>query len=160
MRTWLGTASSVTSTEKWLSALQAGQCFGRFANLAAGAGVVNQVQLFNPVASGKTALVRTFVGSAANNAFINVALWDTALGTDVGAGFNLLDGGPAAACHIRTAQPAAITGSVFMEFLVIAATSFQPVVEWVAQLAGGQGIVVETRDQNLQLSCAYLWMEQ
>src|SRR6266850_2037921 len=61
MRQNLGTALTVTATEKWLAAVQSGQAFGQFASQNAVAAQFSYVQLFNPAASGKTLLLRAVV---------------------------------------------------------------------------------------------------
>lgn|SRR3989442_1552338 len=160
MRNFVGSASTVTATEKWLQALQAGQCFARGNLLAASVGNLNQWQLKNPAASGKTVLVRSFfITPGANNSIV-ISFFDTDLTTDVGAGINLLEGAAAGVAHLRTQQTAALVGTELFELSVLATSPFVSPVEWFAQLGAGQGLVVQQNNANVLGQCGFLWLEQ
>src|SRR5439155_26085750 len=113
MRLGLGNAVaiSVTATEFWLSNLRAGRCFARGFNTGPLAANFNEIQLMNPVGSGVQAVVRSAFGSSDVNDVLNIRRFDTALVTDQGAGVNLLAGGAAGQCQVRSAQAGALDGT-------------------------------------------------
>lgn len=160
MRNFLGTATTVTATEKWLAALQAGQAFGGAVVVAPLAGNISEAQLFNPNASGKTALVRAIAITPNVAALCGVTFFNTALATDNGALPNLLSGAAASVCHMRSATPAAIDGTIFYEVSIAANGTHTPFVEWFCQLAPNQGMVIFVNVFNVQLTAAFMIIEQ
>src|SRR6267142_1192683 len=102
MRQNVGTATTVTATDQWLAYIQAGKAFVLGARLAATAANIGHVQLFNPVASGKTVLARRVIVSCSAVDGLDLNVYNTALTTDAGAGINMLSGGAAGVAHVRT----------------------------------------------------------
>ena len=160
MRQNLGTALTVTATEKWLAAVQAGTAFGMFGSQNAVAAQFSHVQLFNPVASGKTALVRAIIVAtgAAGAAGFNID--NTARAVDGGAGINLINGGAAGVCHVRTEANAGVQGTQFGSVLTLASVSVVLPIEWFMQLAPGQGLTMYATAVNVQLVASFFWVEQ
>lgn len=161
MRIGLGSAVTVTaSTERWLAAVQAGQAYSFGVNLPASPGNVSEIQLLNPVGSGRTATMRFAVVSCNTVQNFDIRRFDTALATDVGAGINMLLGGAAGVCHVRSAQPAALDGSLLNVFLMAASSPFYLSADWLFILAPGQGVLVAPEGANTQCAATYGWMEQ
>jgi len=159
MRQNLGTALTVTATDKWLSYIQAGQAFVLGARMAAGAGVINHVQLFNPVGSGKTVLARRVIVSCSVVDGLDLNIHNAALATDAGAGINMLSGGAAGVAHIRTQQNAAELGTVVSPVSNPALTPFVHGGDWLFQLAPGQGALVCHFTVNENLNGTWFWAE-
>jgi len=159
MRQNLGTALTVTATEKWLAAVQAGQAFSGIANQAAVAAQFPHCQLFNPVGSGKTALVRAVLFQFTTASFFNVALDNVQRATDVAAGVNLLNGGAAGVCHTRAESNAVAQGTPFAQFATLANVTVLPPIEWWMQLAPGQGLDCVGTQVNTQLFGTFMWIE-
>jgi len=160
VRNFLGTASSVTSTEKWLQALAAGQTFSHSVNVLAVAAQNSHAQLRNPVGSGVTALVRIYYMSAGAASNVSLTFDNVALGTDNGFGINMLSGGAASKCKVFSTTNAGILGTTVEQFQVNASTPFIPFIEWLCQLAPGQGVDLALAVVNVSLLVTWKWMEQ
>jgi hypothetical protein len=160
MRINVGSQASVTASEKWLSYIQAGQAFAFAASLGPTAGVISHVQLFNPVGSGKTVLVRrAFSSLVTSTDTINLNLYNTALATDVGAGLNLLSGAAAGQAHVRSGTNATQLGTNFAQ-LYTAIAQPQPFgPDWLCQLAAGQGVLVCGSAVNTWAVASFYWVE-
>lgn len=159
MRQNLGTALTVTATEKWLAAVQAGQAFSQFASQNAVAAQFSHVQLFNPAASGKTLLLRAVIGSTNPAAAIGFSMDNTQRTTDAGAGVCLLDGAAAGVGHVRQETNAALQGTQFGSVLTQAGVPDIIPIEWFAQLAPGQGLSTFATLVNVQLVAWFMWTE-
>jgi len=161
MRLSLGNAVAiaVTATELWYANLRGGRCFVRGVNLVASPGNFSEIQILNPVGSGVQAIVRAFIPSQGANSNMESRRFDTALVTDVGTLFNLLAGGAASACHLRTAQPAAADGTLLTTFSLLATTPFQPAPDWFTELSPGQGVILVPGGANIQNTVSFSLME-
>jgi len=159
MRQNLGTALTVTATEKWLAAVQAGNAFGLYASQNAVAAQFSYVQLYNPAASGKTLLLRAVVGSTGAAAAIGFSMDNTQRTTDAGAGINLLSGAAAGVGHVRQETNAALQGAQFGSVLTAVGAAVIMPIEWFAQLAPGQGLTTYCTIVNIQLVTWFLWTE-
>ena len=159
MRINVGSQASVTASEKWLTYIQAGQAFA-MAGLQGGVAAQNShVQLFNPVASGKTVLVRRVMVSASLVDELDLTLYNTALATDVGAGVNLLSGAAAGVAHVRTTTNAGILGTIFHRFQNPANTPALLGPDWLCQLPAGTGLVFAEVTVNQAGVATYYWAE-
>jgi len=139
--------SLVNPSQKWLNNVAAGEAYSAENFLVGLGGTVVQIQLFNPVASGKRIRLRTVHGILAAVLAVNIRRFDTALATlGLPAGFvveNLLGGGPAEVAEMRSDQPVLATGTVFWQ---LNAPANIPAIyppkgrEWGHDLLEGQGI--------------------
>lgn len=160
MRNFLGTAQTVTATEKWLAAVQAGQAFFRGALVTPAAAQFAECQLINPGGATVTVLVRmalTWVNGAANA--VDIRRFDTNLATDVGAGINLLTGGAAGQAHVRSAIPAALDGTFNASFIATNVSSTNAFPDWAFSLAPGQGILLANENAQVNMNVLWFWME-
>ena len=155
----LGGQVTVTSTEVWLAYVRGGKAFGGGFSLAASAGNVGMIQLMNPAASGKQALVRILNGSVGANATFFISLWNTALATDDGAGNNLLNGGAAGVCHVRHATVAANVGTTILVEGLQAQLPANISGDWVCELSPGQGVLGQCGSLNVQIQASFMWAE-
>jgi len=158
MRQNLGTALTVTSTEKWLSYLQAGQTFSKGAALAPGAAFAH-IQLYNPAASGKTILLRNLFFDIGALVSVHINIDNVARVTDAGAGINMLSGAAAGVGHVRTEANAAEQGAVFNQWSPLANTVVKPYSDWVIQLGPAQGVTLVAITNNITLEAAFQWAE-
>jgi len=160
MRIGYGTSVTVPSQqERWISELAAARAFASGTFLAPSAGNFGEIQLFNPVASGKTIAIYRALACAQTINAIRYRLFNTALATLVGTGVNLLSGGAAAVGELRTNIPAALDGT---QILICNVLNFDPYGQpqvWLAQLAAGQGFLVTTNAVNDGLTANFYWNE-
>lgn len=159
MRIVLGGQINVTATERWYSEVRAGRAFMRGTHVAAAAGALGEVQLFNPAASGITVIVRRATSGALAADRHQVRQYDTALGTLVGTGFNLLSGGAAAAAVIRTATPAAADGTLISEMRLPADALGDILDDWSWELGAGEGVLIVGTTANQVIDVTYFWIE-
>lgn len=159
MRQNLGTALTVTATEKWLAAVQAGTAFSQNASQNAVAAQFSHIQLFNPAASGKTVLLRAVLASTGAAAAVGFSMDNVQRTTDAGAGVNLLDGAAASVAHLRQETNAALQGTQFGSVLTAAGVPLIIPIEWFAQLAPGQGLSTFATVVNVQLVTWFMWIE-
>jgi len=159
MRINVGSQASVTASEKWLTYIQAGQAFaGTFLNPGL-AGNFSIVQLFNPVASGKTVLVRRVVASLGATSQMLIAIFNTALTTDQGAAQNLLVGGAASVAHIRSVQQAGQVGTSITTLDLNVGSPQYLGPDWLCQLPAGTGIVVQAGAVAIEVGAGFYWAE-
>jgi hypothetical protein len=160
MRIGYGTSVTVPSQqERWISELAAARCFALGTFLAASAGNFGEIQLFNPVASGKT--IDIYRGIACNQATnaIRYRLHNTALATLVGTGVNLLSGGAAGVGELRTNSPAALDGTQILIANVINFDPYGQAQVWLARITAGLGFLVTTNVVNDGLTANFYWNE-
>ncbi len=159
MRINVGSQASVTASEKWLTYIQAGQAFALGLINPGLAGNFSPVQLFNPVASGKTVLVRRVVASVGVTTQMILGIYNTALTTDQGAGLNLLVGGAASVAHVRSVQQ---VGNVGASITTLDLNSGNPQYlgpDWLCQLPAGTGIVVTSGVVAVEVGAGFYWAE-
>jgi hypothetical protein len=160
MRISFGGSITVPSqSERWFSEIRAGRAFNRGVVVVAGAAQIAEVQLLNPVASGKQAMIYSAMFSSNVNDQPQLRRYDTALATLVGNGVNLLAGGAASVCEIRTAIPAATDGSqlLILQTLASSPQALSPV--WIAELSPGQGYLI-TGSTAVDGICAVWWWNE
>lgn len=155
MRTWSGTQLTVTSSEFWLTEINAGRAYTFGADLAASPGNFSEVQLLNPAASGKQATIRSIIAGTSVNGNIEIRRFDTGLATDVAPVANLLLGGANGVCHVRTNIPAARDGTLLNTIRVTAGQPIYPVPDWWASLGQGIGIVLCPDSANVGISVTF-----
>lgn len=160
MRIGYGTSITVPqSSERWFSEMRAGRCFARGTTLGASVGNFSEIQVFNPVGSGKQLLVYKAMGCEDVGSAIHFRIHNTALATLVGTASNLLVGAAASSGEIRTAQPAALDGTVIAVFYV-SARAIQDVASlWCAELSPGQGVLITSNLANENICAAFFWNE-
>ncbi len=142
----------------WLNEIRAGRGFALGDNQAAGAGLLSQIQLINPAASGVTILVRRVTASKPTAGAMLLKTHNVGLATDVGAGVNLLAGAAAGAGHVREVAGAEIGNSV-SRFQVPANTPIELVIDWSWEIGEGEGIVVVDLTANETPTVTYEWAE-
>lgn len=160
MRIGYGTTVTVPAqSERWFSEIRAGRAFNRGVVVVAGGAQIAEAQLFNPVGSGKQVLIYSAMFSSNVNDQPQLRRYDTALGTLIGNGANLLAGGAASVAEIRTAIPAAVDGSQLLILQVVANTpqALSPV--WIAELSPGQGYLI-TGSVVVDGICAVWWWNE
>ena len=138
--------------------LNAGRLFvgGDFA--AAVAAQFGHVQLLNPVASGKTAILIACVSD--NNAALNWGFcrYDTALVTNSAQVANAKLGGAAPSCQVRTATDAGALGTRLTSRLPTLNTDC--LMGGICLLAAGQGVLVRSQNVNLAVYGQFWWIER
>jgi len=160
MRIGYGTSVTVPqSTELWLAEVRAGRCFARGTNLSASVGNFSEVQLFNPIGSGKTVAIKAISFGSATAGSINIRSFNTALATLIGNGLNLQSGNTAGAGELRTATPAAEDGT-FIGPITTGAGVASPVdLGWFFELEPGEGVLCNHFAVNTGITIFYLWRE-
>lgn len=159
MRLEPGAQINVTATERWFTEIRAGRAFTRGLHLAASVGNVSEIQLLNPAASGVAAIIRSIKVGLSVADRVHLRTYDTALGTAVGAGFNLLAGGTAAKGLIKSANPAAEDGTLIEEYRALVDVTQEFVTDWGWELAAGKGILIATLSANEALAVTFKWIE-
>jgi hypothetical protein len=160
MRSNPGGTATVTAQDRWYAEIRAGRAFARGARVApGGAGNFSEGQLFNPAASGVNAIIFTASASAASAVFHQLRQHNTALATLVGTGFNLLSGGAASQCVIRTATPAALDGTLIAELHMAANTPGRICPSWSFELGPGEGVLFAETNGNIEMPVVYFWIE-
>lgn len=159
MQVGLGGAITVTATERWFSEVRAGRAFGGAIIQANIAAEFSHVQLFNPVASGVTALVRAIVGSTNTSDRMEVAFFNTALATLGADGRNLLSGGAAPVAQVRAGTNAAQQGDRFAAQQILANTPIALTEEWVCELGPAEGVIIRLSTVNISLVGSFSWVE-
>ena len=131
-----------------------GQMFSYGLSVAASPGNYSYIQVFNPVGSGKTAVVLDCwadcagVAAVANN-FI-LALYNTALATNIGGMPNLQNGAAASSSLLKSDQVAAGTLGSPIAHVGLNATGSTPtyIPEIYAVLGEGEGFVLSSTTIN------------
>ena len=158
MRLGLGGNLIVTATERWLAEIRAGRGFMKGASASAAAGQNPEVQLFNPVASGVTVILRMVLASNSVAVDCSFRQFNTALATLAGEGINLLSGAAAGKGEVRTATPAAIDGTLIGFIDIPASQTIQIAPEWMFELGAGEGLHV-AGPLAASLRGLFLWNE-
>lgn len=143
----------------WLYQVRNGRGFTAGTTLGPSPGNYSEIQLLNPAASGKTALVHVVLAAVAVASIIQLNTFDTGLTTDAGAGVNLLLGGAAGVCHIRTDQPAARDGTFVFNYPVAAGIPVPVSNDWYFQLGQGKGFLLCPGIVNVQIGVTFMWAE-
>ena len=143
----------------WLYEIRNARGFTRGVSLAASVGNLSEIQLFNPAGSGITTIVHRFFASPSPAQVVNLRQFNTGLATLVGTGFNLNVGGAAAVSEIRTANPAAASGTFWAPIPLDSVTELLIVQEWHAMLGAGEGILLSTDVANVALRVRFEWIE-
>ncbi len=143
----------------WLYMVRSGKAFTGYTNIGPSVGNVSEVQLFNPVGSGKTAIVYRFFSSASVAGIFNLSQFNTQFASLGMTGVNLQSGGPAAACQVRNATPVAQDGTIIDLYELLVNTTRTVVDDWYTILAAGQGLVASSQAVNLRLAGSFRWVE-
>lgn len=154
-----GAISVTTSTEFWLAELQAGRCFAAGGIQGPTAANNSHVQLFNPVASGVTLLVRALYASLSVAGSIQIGFYDTALTTLNGNALNLLRGAAVSVAEARRQDNVGVLPSVLMEMQLGAAQVLQLDSMWLCQLGPGTGFVAVAKTVNVGITAQFVWRE-
>ncbi len=160
MRIGYGTTVTVPAqSERWFSEMRAGRCFMRGEVVAAAAAQFAEYQIFNPGASGRQIIVYGAMFSSNSSDQPQLRRFDTALGTLIGNGFNMLLGGAASVAEIRSAVPAAQDGTR-MSILQVATNAPQTLAPvWIAELSPGQGLIMAAGTANTGVCTIFWWNE-
>jgi len=153
------TVSVSANTERWLSEMRAGRGFGGFLNQVAVAAQNSHIQLFNPVASGITVIVRLVLFASVAAQGVHVSHHNTALTTLGATSRNLLSGGAAPVAEVRSQTNAGELGSQFLGLNAAAATQLQVNAEWFTEVGAGEGVLISGASVNVELLGNWLWME-
>lgn len=160
MRVNTGGAVQVsTSTELWLAEIRAGRAFSGGQGLVASVGNFSELQLFNPVGSAITIVVRSIILTVGAASGADIRQHNTALATLQFNGRNLLSGGAAAIGEIRSATPAAQDGTRIGLVNAPAQTPLYPVPDWYIELGAGEGILLSSDQTNASVSAIFSWRE-
>lgn len=159
MRLTLGRNLSVTATERWLSEVRAGRAFVRGTYFGPAAGNNGHIQLFNPVGSLVNVVVRSLLLATNPAGVLNMAVYNTALGTLIGAGVNLLSGGAAGSAEVRTGSNVGVLGTLVGQYRVALDTPIYPSPEWFFELGAGEGVLVTSVNTDFNLSAVFTWIE-
>lgn len=139
--------SLAVPSQAWLNYVANGEAYSAENFLIGVGGTFAQIQLFNPVASGKRIRLRSVHAISPIAVTSQVVRHDTPLAT-LGLPLtfiveNLLGGGAAEVAEMRSDQPIAVAGSVFW---TVNAPPSEPAIypphgrEWGQDLLEGQGI--------------------
>ena len=149
----------------WNEYVENGQAFASENFMLAAPGLLNQMQLFNPVASSIRVRLRTVHAILSVAINVNVFRHDTPLATaGPFPGFsieNLLGGGVVNVGEMRSDTPVAASGSLFWQINAAANTPgmYPPEGrEWGHDLLPGQGIHL-TGIANTTLIANWMWVE-
>jgi len=160
MRISTGVTVNVSAnTERWLSELRAGRTFGGTGLVAALAANVSIVQLFNPVGSLVTVIVKLITVNIQVQVSGGVTLYNTALTTLVGNGANLLNGGANSVAEVRTIQTGGALGTFIASYDLIANTPIVFGGDWLVELGAGEGVTFQPGAVNFASRASFLWME-
>ncbi len=159
MRINLGSQASATVTDQWLAYLQAGKAFSRGGVSQGAAGQFPHAQLFNPAASGKTAVVHGLLVDVSAIFAVHFNVDNVARAVDIGAGVNMLSGAAAGVCHFRTESNAVEQGAVFNSFSPQAQTIIQPYFGWFFILGAGQGLTLVGITVASSIEVNFQWAE-
>ena len=160
MRAWVGSAITVTSTERWLSELRKGNAFGGTTYTSGIGGSYTFIQVKNPAASGRQALLRYVNLAVSAGASVSVGFYDTDLGTDIGAVANLLTGGAAGVCHIRTTTQAGMIGTYFWNYTLPGNTNLALERDWIVEISPGKGLIFGVQTLAIGLYASVALLEQ
>lgn len=156
MRLSLGGFSQVTMTDRWFQELRAGRAFAGRGSIGAVGGQNGHVQLKNPAASGKQAIVAQIRVNILTAGYVAIATYDTDLATDVGAVSNLLMGGSAGVCHVRSTNNAGLLGTSIAVLYLPANTPTILWPSWGPELSPGKGICIDAGTVNVQIDVDWL----
>jgi len=160
MRISTGVTVNVSAqVERWFSELRAGRAFSGVGALAAAAGTVSEIQLFNPAGSAITLLLYKCVGDATVASALQLRTFNTALATLIGNGLNMLSGGAASVAEIRSAAPAVNDGTSFWSKAALAGEPIELGDLWVIELGAGEGVIATDNTQNVGVRFTFLWNE-
>lgn len=138
---------------------QYGSLFVAQIALAASVGNVSQIQLNNLTGSGRDVHLFRADASISVAGDILISSLAASLGTDGGAGACARLGFPAANSHIRSAQPAAVTGTALKRLTLPAGQSLSLLNPWEISIPPNQGVVIQTVAVNTALVVSFAWLE-
>lgn len=156
MKLSLGGFSTVTMTDRWFQELRAGRTFDGYTSQAAIAGQYAHVQLKNPAASGKQAIVAQILVTCAVVVDVLITRYDVDCTTDAGALVNYLLGAAAGACHVRTESNVGVLGTQIDSRRVQANTPTVLYPSWGPELSPGTGLALLPGTVNTQLIGMFL----
>jgi len=160
MRINTGLSISVqANTDLWQSEVFAARGFVRGASNPASVGNISEIQLFNPIGSGKTIRVKRVFSANGATFAANIRSHNTALATLVGSGFNLQFGSAAGVGEIRTATPVAEDGTLIAPWFATGSTTVEVFSDWATQLDAGEGLIVSGGGANIQVITDFYWNE-
>jgi hypothetical protein len=154
-----GTQLSVTATDKWLSIIQAQAGFTAGNGVSASVGNMSVMQLWNPNASGKTALVRLVEASVNPAAPVDFLYGTAAIANNLGTGLNLYGGGSSSVCQLRWETPAAAPGTTMTRLYLAAGTPMVLMPDWFALIPANRGLNISTQIANIALYATFIWWE-
>jgi hypothetical protein len=153
------TGGGVSGGNDWLTYVKQGKAFFGGTRQGASVGNFSIVQLFNPVASGVTVLVRQAVtiGEALND----LTIWSdtSARGSLDRNGQNCKFDGSASVAQIRVATVAASVGTSILHFQPLANTAVPIGYDWFALLPAGYGVDMYYNAVNLAMGAFFQWAE-
>ena len=143
----------------WLNEIRAGRAFSGETSLAASVGNNSHLQLFNPVGSGITIVVKRIVTTPLADQSVEVRQHNTALTTLGMNGINLLSGGAAAIGEVRSQQNASRLGTRFRQLSLLANVPFDFAKDWDIELGAGEGVQLIGASTNVGIIGFYEWSE-
>lgn len=146
-------------SERWYDEIRRGRAFGGSTDIGPLAANFSEVQLFNPAASGVTAIVACAIATVGTLGITQLRTHNAALATDVMAGINLRSGAPPGQCHVRSTNVAAADGTIVLQVSLLANTPYPFHHNWIAELGEDEGVLVTTGAVNVRVIVSYLWIE-
>ena len=143
----------------WLYYVRSGRAFEGYGNAGAVAAQNALVQLFNPVGSGVTVIIRAAQVYSSTAQSPAKTRFNTAFATNQSFVINFLNGGAAPKAQTRTLNQAGNNGSATGTFTILASTTFQVWPDWADVLAAGQGAHLYAPVVNTDLAVNFQWVE-
>lgn len=148
----------VISKQFLLDRAQAGTIFERVALVAAVAATYGHVQVWNPVASGKTVVVsQAHIVEDTGSRVFELMQYNTALTTLVGTFFNVANGGSNSTAELRSQTNGAALGTnMLRKFSTPGIGTIMD--DRFDVLSPGEGLLIRPTVQNIGLNIAYrIW---
>jgi hypothetical protein len=149
-----------TQNIDWLYELRNLRAFVGMVKVGASVGNFSLVQLFNPVGSGITIVVRAIIISAAATDLYTINRDNVARASLNRVGFNLDGNGADAVGQIRFETPVGVVGSRLAQWRILANTSWIVSPDWMGKLNAGNGITINGETTNQEMLATFFWSER
>jgi hypothetical protein len=156
MRLSLGGFSTVTMTDRWFQELRAGRTFAGNWGQAGVAGQYAHLQIKNPAASGRQAIVAQIRIWRPTAGGIYLRRQDADLAGVAVALDNLLIGGAGSVSRMRIESNVAILGTGLTTIYVAANTPTVLWASWGPELSPGGGVLAVCADVNTTITGEFL----
>jgi hypothetical protein len=143
----------------WLYEVRNSRGFTYAAAVGPVVGNFSHVQLFNPVASPVTMLVRLVVAALLTTGTLLTRTFAAALAGAPAAGVNLNLGAAAGSGVIRVENNVGILGTYIGELPLLANTPLQTAPDWYFMLGAGEGVGFVPAAVNVGVAATFFWVE-